>query len=86
VLSVGSVPLLTADFCSGEKGVGRSGKPLHYKNSIFHRIIPNFMVRPTRREQHGGVVDCRRLCRLRCGSVSAAYFFLTLSLLLCSCQ
>ena len=82
MLSVGSVPLLTADFCSGEKGVGRSGKPLHYKNSIFHRIIPNFMVRPTRREQHGGLVDCRRLCRLSCGSVSAATF-LTPSFLLC---
>lgn len=50
VLIVGSVPLLTAACCSGEKGVGRSGKPLHYKNSIFHRIIPNFMVRPTWRD------------------------------------
>ena len=23
--------------CTGEKGVGTSGKPLHYKGSIFHR-------------------------------------------------
>jgi len=30
--------------CTGEKGVGKSGKPLHYKNSIFHRIIPQFML------------------------------------------
>ncbi|XP_050880286.1 peptidyl-prolyl cis-trans isomerase CYP19-4 isoform X2 [Lathyrus oleraceus] len=30
--------------CTGEKGVGRSGKPLHYKGSAFHRIIPSFMV------------------------------------------
>ncbi len=29
--------------CTGEKGVGLSGKPLHYKGSTFHRIIPGFM-------------------------------------------
>jgi peptidylprolyl isomerase len=29
--------------CTGEAGVGKSGKPLHYKGSAFHRIIPNFM-------------------------------------------
>ncbi|KAL0740827.1 hypothetical protein Bca4012_082340 [Brassica carinata] len=29
---------------AGEKGVGKSGKPLHYKGSIFHRIIPSFMI------------------------------------------
>merc|ERR1711974_91026 len=29
--------------CTGEKGTGRSGKPLHYKGSIFHRVIPGFM-------------------------------------------
>ena len=29
--------------CTGEKGVGQSGKPLHFKGSAFHRIIPNFM-------------------------------------------
>ncbi len=30
--------------CTGEKGKGKaSGKPLHYKGSAFHRIIPGFM-------------------------------------------
>ena len=29
--------------CTGEKGVGRSGKPLHFKGTPFHRVIPNFM-------------------------------------------
>jgi peptidylprolyl isomerase len=29
--------------CTGEKGIGKFGKPLHYKGSGFHRIIPDFM-------------------------------------------
>eukprot|EP00924_Labyrinthula_sp_SR-Ha-C_P013644 maker-scaffold_5-snap-gene-9.1-mRNA-1 protein AED:0.01 eAED:0.01 QI:444/1/1/1/1/1/2/249/173 len=29
--------------CTGEKGTGSSGKPLHFKGSTFHRIIPGFM-------------------------------------------
>eukprot|EP00887_Chlorella_sp_A99_P002799 scaffold6.g2799.t1 len=29
--------------CTGEKGTGRSGKPLHFKGSTFHRVIPQFM-------------------------------------------
>ena len=27
----------------GEKGVGRMGKPLHFKGSSFHRVITDFM-------------------------------------------
>ena len=29
--------------CTGEKGVGQSGKALHFKGSSFHRIIQQFM-------------------------------------------
>jgi hypothetical protein len=26
--------------CTGEKGIGQSGVPLHFKGSNFHRVIP----------------------------------------------
>ncbi len=29
--------------CTGEKGMGTAGNPLHFKGSSFHRIIPEFM-------------------------------------------
>merc|ERR1712138_364284 len=29
--------------CTGEKGQGKSGKPLHFKGSAFHRVITQFM-------------------------------------------
>lgn len=42
-----SITPKTADnfyhLCTGSKGMGKCGKPLHFKNSKFHRIIPGFM-------------------------------------------
>eukprot|EP00937_MAST-01D_sp_MAST-1D-sp2_P007013 g7013.t1 len=43
----GVAPKTTRNFralCTGEKGVGKAGKPLHFKGSAFHRIIPGFML------------------------------------------
>lgn len=49
------VPKTVANFkalCTGEKADGgSSGKPLHYKGSVFHRVIPRFMV------QGGDITD-----------------------------
>lgn len=42
-----TLPLTVENFralMTGEKGVGKQGKPLHYKGSIFHRIKPDFII------------------------------------------
>ena len=46
-LAADVVPKTAENFrqlCTGEAGESKTSKvPLHYKNSIFHRVIPNFM-------------------------------------------
>ena len=67
-------PRCAANFrarCTGEKGNGKSGKPLHYKGSYFHRVIPQFMLQGgdfTRENGTGGEsVLTRTLTHWRAG-------------------
>jgi peptidylprolyl isomerase len=40
--------------CTGEKGNGQMGVPLHFKGSSMHRIIPDFMVQGGDFTRHNG--------------------------------
>eukprot|EP00596_Hydrurales_sp_CCMP1899_P007506 CAMPEP_0119037890 /NCGR_PEP_ID=MMETSP1177-20130426/6429_1 /TAXON_ID=2985 /ORGANISM="Ochromonas sp, Strain CCMP1899" /LENGTH=188 /DNA_ID=CAMNT_0006999675 /DNA_START=63 /DNA_END=629 /DNA_ORIENTATION=- len=46
-LFANTIPKTAENFralCTGEKGIGKSGKPLFFQGSSFHRIIPQFML------------------------------------------
>jgi len=46
-LFANKVPKTAKNFlqlCTGESGMAKCGKPLHYKNTVFHRNIKDFMI------------------------------------------
>jgi peptidylprolyl isomerase len=56
-LAADIVPKTAENFrclCTGEKGMGRTGKLLHFKGSSFHRVIPGFMCQGGDFTRHNG--------------------------------
>lgn len=52
--------------CTGERGMGKSGKRLHYKGSFLHRIIPDFMAQGGGESVSGGLEASGRVCCAAC--------------------
>lgn len=47
LLYADTTPKTVANFkalCTGENGLASTGQPLHYKGSLFHRVIKGFMI------------------------------------------
>ncbi|KAI1286727.1 Peptidyl-prolyl cis-trans isomerase D [Halotydeus destructor] len=40
--------------CTGELGIGQSGKPLHLRRTVFHRVIKKFMIQGGDITHHNG--------------------------------
>jgi hypothetical protein len=75
-LFASTVPKTAENFralCTGEKGVGKSGKNLHFKSSIFHRVIPGFMCQGGDTTKGNGTYVCL-LKSLLCGGWWHCFF------------